>query len=126
MFDRHRAKQGLPEITGIMERRTYYPEFMEKYGDFNRVEEWYPIGPDGRWIPDLSAAKRTWSGFSLDEGRRIIDTFFRLYFELYARRPGVTSDNPSERYYPDLLKFEPYSLPPQLIEERRAAPGEVI
>ena len=58
-----------------MERRSYYPEFIEKYGDFNRVEEWYLIGSDGRWMQAPPKAQRTWSGFSLDEGRRIIDTF---------------------------------------------------
>lgn len=127
MFDRLRKKLGLPIVESITElSRTHYPEFTARYGNFNRVQEWYLIGTDGKALAGPPEAQRTWAGFTRDESQQIIDTFSRLYFELTARRPGVTSDDPADRYYPDVLKFEPYDLPKELIQERRATPANEI
>jgi hypothetical protein len=129
MFERYCRKRSLPMLKGSDSSATWrnrLGDFAEVYGDFNRIEEWYLIGSEGRPLMAPPEAKRTWAGLALDEAQMIIDMFHRVYFELTARRPGVTSDDPAQRYYPDLLKFEPYDLPKQLIQERRAAPGEEI
>jgi hypothetical protein len=127
MFDRLRKELGLPKVESITERKTkHYPEFTARYGSFNCVQEWYLIGTDGKALAGPPEAQRTWAGFTRDESQQIIDTFCRLYFELTARRPGVTSDDPEERYYPDLLKFEPYDLPKELIQERQATLAKEI
>lgn len=130
MQSRYCEKRGIskPDILNDefkdWQRRT--AEFSEMYGRFSRVEEWYLIGAEGRPLMGPPEAQHTWIGFALDEAQLIIDAFYRMYFELTARRPGTVSDDPVERYYPDLLKFEPYNLPRELIQERRAAPGEDI
>ena len=130
MLERYHEQRGLPKPDilrdGFKDWGRRIAEFAQAYGRFGRVEEWYLIGPDGKALAGPPEAQRTWSGFTLDEAQQIIDTFYRLYFELTARRPGATSEVPSERYYPDLLKFEPYNLPKKLIQERRAAPGGEI
>jgi hypothetical protein len=130
MQERYCQKRGFPIPNILKDPDTEWSrglaEFAEAYGNFHRVQEWYLIGPDGRALAGPPEAQRTWAGFALDEAQKIIDTFYRLYFELTSRRPVVTSDDPAQRYYPDLLKFEPYNLPKQLIQERRAAPSEEI
>ena len=130
MQSRYCEKRGMPMPDVLKDEFKEWKrgaaEFSEMYGRFGRVEEWYLIGPEGRPLMGPPEAQHTWSDFTLDEAQRIIDTFYRMYFELTARRPGTISDAPAERYYPDLLRFEPYNLPRELIQERRAAPGEDI
>lgn len=120
MADRHRQREGLPELDDLKEIYGYLLDFIEKHERYFHVQELYlrqygPLSMDRRG-GIVGTFNINWDKMDDATVHTLVGALTRLIFLACSRRPD------GKKFYSDHLTVDPYDLPGKFV--KRVGPSD--